>query len=136
MTATSRPGGGEIEPGRVDLRADHEHVARAARADEAVRDGEHVEEARALVADVHHRHTADAEVPLQERRIARHVDVGGQRADEDEVEVRRLDARPGERVARGDGAEIRAAGVARDEAPLADAPCAAGSTRRSCPSRA
>ena len=44
------------------LRPDDEHVAGATRAHELVGHGEHVEEARALVADAHRRHAAEPEM--------------------------------------------------------------------------
>ena len=61
------PGGRQVEARRMRLRADDEHAPRLARPDELVGHGEHVEEARALVADVHRRHAAQPEMAEQHR---------------------------------------------------------------------
>src|SRR6058998_3442489 len=53
--STAAPARGEVDAGRVDLRPHHQHVARPPGTDPLVGHGEHVDEARALVAHVHDR---------------------------------------------------------------------------------
>ena len=62
---------GEVEARGVHLRADEEHAAVHARADPRVGDGEPVEEARALVADVERGDAREPELGLEEARRSR-----------------------------------------------------------------
>ena len=83
------PAGRHVEPGRVDLGADHQDVLVLPGADERVGDRQAVDEAGALLADVEARDLAQPELALGEharagehvvrrqRRVDQHVDVAG-----------------------------------------------------------
>ena len=79
------PLGRQVEARRVRLGSDDQHVARRARPDERVGGGEHVEEARALVANVHCRYAAQSQMAEQHGAARRHVVVRRERSQQDEV---------------------------------------------------
>ena len=79
--------GREVEPGGMRLGPSHQHVPCPAAADERLAHRERVDEAAALVLHVHGRHAAHAEMPLQECRAAREVDVGRERREQDQVHL-------------------------------------------------
>jgi len=89
----------DIEPRRVNLRTDHQHVLEHAGANVRVRDRHAVDEARALLANVETRDLFQAELALHEHRRAGEIEVRRQRRVDDQVDVFRLQASSFDRLA-------------------------------------
>ena len=92
-----------------------------------------VDEARARRGDVERRRGPIADGLLDEDGRGGHRVVGRQRGDDDDVDVVGLEAGDRDGALRGDRRQRGGRLVGRRDAPLADARCASGSTRRTCP---
>jgi len=96
-----------VKDTRQQFDADHEHAPGPSACDELIGDRESVDETRAGRRNVERRTVAArAQLVLHERRGRRQWHVGGDRGDDDQIEIRRAQARGLERARRRLGRHV------------------------------
>ena len=109
-----------IDHRRERVGSDYEYALEVAGAHLCVRDLNRIHEARAGGGDVEGRNRRDAETVLNLACEGREAVLGGDGADDDRVEIGRLDARALERGAAGVGRDLRERLALAHQVALAD----------------